>query len=131
MPLLLDTHIWLWGLLEPHRLSEPVKRALASQTEALRLSPISLWETLVLAERGRIVLDREPLGWLDRAMKATPIVEAPITFDVAIASRRVALKHQDPADRFIVATAKVFGLRLVTADPRLLQCREIEVLPNR
>lgn len=130
MPLLLDTHIWLWGLLEPHRLTGQLKRTLASQTEALRLSPISLWETLILAERGRISLDRNPRDWLDKAMKTTPILEAPITFDVAVASRSVALEHQDPADRFIVATAKVFGLRLVTADSRLLQCREIEVLPN-
>lgn len=131
MPLLLDTHIWLWGLLEPQRLTEQLKRVLASQTEALRLSPISLWETLILAERGRISLDREPKDWLDKAMKTTPVLEAPITFDVAAASRSVALDHQDPADRFIIATAKVFGLRLVTADSRLLQCREIEVLPNQ
>ena len=128
--IVLDTHIWLWGLLEPHRLAEQLKRTLASQTEALRLSPISLWETLMLAERGRISLDRDPRDWLDKAMKTTPILEVPITFDVAAASRNVALDHRDPADRFIVATAKVFELKLVTADSRLLQCREIEVLPN-
>ena len=131
MALLLDTHIWLWGLLEPHRLTEPVKQALAAETTALRLSPISLWETLMLAERGRITLDRDPLGWLDKAMKTTPVMEAPVTFDVAAASRNIALEHQDPADRFIVATAKVFDLRLVTADSRLLRCQEIKVLPNR
>lgn len=130
MALLLDTHIWLWGLLEPHRLTEPVKQALTAETTALRLSPISLWETLMLAERGRITLDRDPLGWLDKAMKTTPVMEAPITFDVATASRGIALEHQDPADRFIVATAKVFDLRLVTADLRLLRCPEIKVLPN-
>lgn len=131
MALLLDTHIWLWGLLEPHRLTEQVKQALATETTALRLSPISLWETLMLAERGRITLDRDPSGWLGKAMKASPVMEAPITFDVAAASRDIALDHQDPADRFIVATAKVFDLRLVTADSRLLRCPEIQVLPNR
>ncbi|MCY4611640.1 MAG: type II toxin-antitoxin system VapC family toxin [Gammaproteobacteria bacterium] len=130
MALLLDTHIWLWGLLEPHRLTEQVKQALAAETTALRLSPISLWETLMLAERGRITLDRDPSDWLDKAMKASPVMEAPITFDVAAASRNIALDHQDPADRFIVATAKIFDLRLVTADLRLLRCQEIMVLPN-
>ena len=51
--------------------------------------------------------------------------------DVALASRTVDVEHQDPADRFIVATAKVHGLTLVTADARLLRCRDVEVLPNR
>ena len=131
MPLLLDTHIWLWALLEPDRLAAPVKRALASATEPPRLSPISLWEALLLAERGRVVLAPDPHRWLRKAMKASPVREVPVTFEVAAASRALDLAHRDPADRFIAATARVFGLRLVTADERLLRCRDIEVLPNR
>ena len=64
-------------------------------------------------------------------MSIVPISEAPMTVDVALASRTVDVEHRDPADRFIVATAKVYGLKLVTADARLLRCRDIEVLPNR
>ena len=64
-------------------------------------------------------------------MSASPIAEAPLSIDVALASRTVDVEHQDPADRFIVATAKVYDLTLVTADARLLRCRDIEVLPNR
>ena len=48
-----------------------------------------------------------------------------------MASRSIALDHKDPADRFIAASALVFGLTLVTADARLLDCPDIEVLPNR
>lgn len=131
MPLLLDTHIWLWGLLDPDRLSDRVKRALSSESDVLRLSPISIWETLILAERGRIAVAPDPRTWLDEVMLIAPVVEVPVTFDVAVASRSVALEHRDPADRFIVASAKVFGLTLVTADERLLRCPDIEVLPNR
>ena len=64
-------------------------------------------------------------------MSTSPIAEAPLTIDVALASRTVDVEHRDPADRFIVATAKVYGLTLVTADARLLRCRDIHVLPNR
>ena len=131
MRLLLDTHIWLWSLLDPERLSDSVKRALASHEHELRLSPISVWEALLLAERGRVRLRPDPHRWLRDAMSIAPISEAPITFDVALASRTAGVEHQDPADRFIVATARVFGLTLVTADARLLRCRDIEVLPNR
>lgn len=130
MGLLLDTHIWLWGLLDPDRLSNGVRQTLASRQEELRLSPISVWEALILAERGRLTLEPDPRSWLRKAMSKCPIVEVPVTFDVVLASRNIDLEHQDPADRFIAASAKVFGLKLVTADRRLLRCPEIEVLPN-
>ena len=130
MPLLLDTHIWLWGLLDPDRLSQQVRLALSSRTDELRLSPVSVWEALVLAERGRITLEPDARSWLNKAMSLTPVVEVPVTFDVAMASRSIALEHQDPADRFIAASAKVFALTLVTADERLLRCQDIDVLPN-
>ncbi|MCY3752496.1 MAG: type II toxin-antitoxin system VapC family toxin [Alphaproteobacteria bacterium] len=129
--MLLDTHIWLWALLDPARLSRAVRVLLASPTETLRLSPISVWEAVMLAERGRIALEPDPRSWLDRALAAAPVVEAPLTFEVAMASRSIALEHRDPADRFIAASALVFGLTLVTADARLLDCPDIEVLANR
>ena len=129
--MLLDTHIWLWALLDPARLSRAVRALLASPTETLRLSPISVWEAVMLAERGRIALEPDPRSWLDRALAAAPVAEAPLTFEVAMASRSIALEHRDPADRFIAASALVFGLTLVTADARLLDCPDIEVLPNR
>ena len=129
--LLLDTHIWLWALLEPGRLSGRVRALLASPAETLRLSPVSIWEALVLAEKGRVVLEPDPRRWLDRALAVAPVTEVPMTFEVAMASRNIALDHKDPADRFIVASALVFGLTLVTADARLLDCPDIEVLASR
>jgi prevent-host-death family protein len=44
---------------------------------------------------------------------------------------RVQLPHRDPADRFLVATARVFDLTLVTADKQLIKARQAPVLPNR
>lgn len=131
MTLLLDTHIWLWGLLEPDRLSGEVHRAFAAEGVELRLSSVSVWEALLLAERGRVTLEPDPRGWLQEAISIMPIRETPVTFEVALASRTIALPHRDPADRFIAASAKVFDLTLVTADSRLLQCPDIDVLANR
>ena len=131
MALLLDTHIWLWGLLEPDRLSREVHRVLSADGVELRLSSVSIWEALLLAERGRVALEPNPRRWLQEAISIMPIRETPVTFEVALASRTIALPHHDPADRFIAASAKVFDLTLVTADSRLLQCPDIDVLPNR
>ena len=130
MGLLLDTHIWLWSLLDPDRLGDSARHALQSGENELLLSPVSVWESLLLAERGRVVLNPDPHRWLRKAMSISPVTEVPLTIDVAIASRTVDLEHQDPADRFIAATAKVHSLTLVTADTRLLRCSDIELLPG-
>lgn len=131
MKLLLDTHIWLWALLEPERLTPAVRAALESPDNELWLSPISVWEAMVLAERGRLEINATPADWVQEMVRAIPRREAPLTHDIAVASRQLSLSHQDPADRFIAATAQVMGLTLVTADERLLQSSEFDRLPNR
>ena len=129
MALLLDTHVWLWTLLDPCRLSSQARALLASNEAALHLSPISLWETLLLAERGRLRLQPNGPNWLRKARSESPVAETALTAEVAVASRALSLAHQDPADRFIAATAAVFNLKLVTSDTRLIACPDIEVIP--
>jgi PIN domain nuclease of toxin-antitoxin system len=79
MNLLLDTHVWLWSLLEPQLLSARVADALADEANEIWLSPITPWEVLILAERGRIALDPDPAVWIETALAAAPLREAPIT----------------------------------------------------
>lgn len=129
--LLLDTHIWLWGLLEPERLGQDVVRQLEDPGNELWLSPISVWETLLLAERGRLDLDATPQDWVDRQLNRVALRDAPLTREVALVSRSLELPHQDPADRFIAATAAVYQLTLVTADFRLWTSTQYEVLVSR
>ena len=62
---------------------------------------------------------------------AVPRREAPLTHEIAIMSRQLAMPHQDPADRFLAATARVLDLTLVTADKRLLDSTEFAVKANR
>lgn len=96
----------------------------------LWLSPISVWELLLLVERGRLDLDRGVEAWIARAEAVVGTREAPLTREIALESRRLELPHEDPADRFIAATAKVMGLTLVTADERLLGSRRYATLAN-
>ncbi|MGH8991196.1 MAG: type II toxin-antitoxin system VapC family toxin [Acidimicrobiia bacterium] len=131
MRLLLDTHIWLWGLLSPQRLSRKVAAALEDPENELWLSSISAWEAMILAERGRIELDSPPADWVALQLSRVPMRDAPVTRDVAIRSRTVALAHDDPADRFIAATAAAHSLTLVTADERLAKGSGYSVLVNR
>ncbi|MDH3819223.1 MAG: type II toxin-antitoxin system VapC family toxin [Myxococcales bacterium] len=118
---LLDTHVWLWSLLEPERLRKKTRALLSAPGSTLWLSPVSIWETTVLVEDRKLELDADPRRWIQDAIAASGIGEAPLNHEVALQSRELKLKHDDAADRFIAATASVYQFILVTADERLLR----------
>jgi PIN domain nuclease of toxin-antitoxin system len=128
--LLLDTHIWVWSLMDPDQLGARVTQELEDQDNDLYLSAISVWETLILGEKGRLLLEPSPQEWVREALLASPIKDLPLNREIALRSRTLALSHQDPADRWIAATAAVHELTLVTHDSALRELSEISVLPN-
>src|SRR6266536_1021659 len=73
MRFLIDTHVWLWSLVRPDALSRRVRNVLSQPRHEGWLSPISVWEIQVLAERGRVKLDDEPRRWLKEALQRTPL----------------------------------------------------------
>ena len=129
MRLLLDTHIWLWILQDPERLGRRVRRELDDPANEFWLSPISTWEALTLNLKGRIRLRGDLTDWVSRA--TAPFREAPLTHEIVRIARQLPVPQQDPADRFLAATAHVLGLTLVTADIGLLGLGEIATLANR
>jgi len=108
-----------------------VIKELGDSENELWLSPISIWELVVLYHKRRINLDQEVDAWITHKLSAVPLREAPVTYEVARETGRLRLAHRDPADRFLLATAKVFELTLVTADAHLLKVRDVSVLANR
>lgn len=131
MKLVLDTHIFLWSLLEPNHLGKRVTFELENPSNELWISPITTWEVMVLAEKRRIILHPDPVTWIRNAHRTVPFKEAPLNHEVAIQSRTIDLQHEDPADRFLAATAVVYGLTLVTADERFRRSRKFSVLFNK
>lgn len=131
MNLLLDTHIWIWNDLEPWKLASDINRALANPENQLWLSPVSIWEITVLLEKRRINLKQNFRSWADESVRDLQLQEAVISWEVAHEMRYTLLGHRDPADRFLVATAKVYDMTLVTADKRLMSVPGLRVLPNR
>ncbi len=128
MKLLLDTHIWIWFLLNPEQIAARALQRLADPSNELWLSPISTWEALMLQRKGRIRLPADLSEWLSKSTAG--IFEAPLTHEIALASQRLMF-HADPADRFLAATAQVLDLVLVTADEKLLGLPGIKTLANR
>jgi PIN domain nuclease of toxin-antitoxin system len=106
-----------------------VYRELQDSENEFWLSPISIWEAFILKGKGRIAIQGDLGDWLDDATRH--LREAPLTREIVLASEQLPLKHQDPADRFLAATAYVLDLTLVTADAHLLGLGEISTLANR
>ncbi len=123
MTALLDTHILIWWLNESGRLS-PAQQNVLSAADAgspLLVSDISLWEVATLWSLGRIELALGLRDWLDKAV-APPLVRRQ-GMSPAIAAELATLPesfHRDPADRILIATARVLGATLLTQDRRIV-----------
>jgi PIN domain nuclease of toxin-antitoxin system len=131
MRALLDTHVLIWWLNDPGRLS-PAQRGVvtaASRQSPLLVSDISLWEVATLHSLDRIALTMPLREWLDKAA-APPLVRRQ-SISPAIAARLAALPdsfHRDPADRVLVATALVLGATLLTQDRGILDAALVDTL---
>lgn len=119
--LLLDTHIWLWYLGASPNLSSSLREALDSSLGLIWLSPISVWEASVLAQKGRIRLPLAFEEWFEESMHQWVLREAAINFEIARSAHALDLPHGDPADRLLAATAMVYDLHLVTLDRHLVK----------
>ena len=128
MKLLLDTHIFVWSTLNPARLSRRATKVLADSRNEFWVSPVTTWEILFLHRKGRLKLKEGPASWISMALTRIPFREAPLTHEVALASDAITLPRRDPADAFLAATARVYGLTLVTADDNLLNGKGYSVL---
>ena len=128
MRFLLDSHIILWSAAEPEKLSQHIIAELKDDSNELWFSPISVWEIFLLAEKGRISLGPDIEKSAREIFRKIPLNEAPLNKEVVIQSRFVLLPHQDPADRFIAATAIVYDFTLVTADSRIITAKDVPVL---
>jgi PIN domain nuclease of toxin-antitoxin system len=89
-----------------------------------------MWEAFLLYRKKRIRISPDFTTWLANSLNALPVVEAPLTFEVARALTSLRVPHDDPADLFLAATAKAFELTLITADRNLIKTTGISVLAN-
>lgn len=131
MNTLLDTHILLWWHGDRGRLSGNQQDVVAgaSAEAPLLVSDISLWEVAMLHGLGRIGLTIPLREWLEKAV-APPLVRR-IGISPAVAAELATLPdsfHRDPADRILVATARVLGATLLTRDRRIVEAGLVDTL---
>ena len=123
--LLLDTHIWIWHLEGETSLMAPGVTELldrAGAKAALHVCDISAWEVAVKARKGKLHFSVDPMIWLRRAERAPGIRGLPLDREILLASTMLPGEmHNDPADRMLLAAAKLNNLPLVTADASIVE----------
>lgn len=125
--LLLDTHAFVWLVTDSPKLGRKARKHVA---RGAHVSAITFWELEMLAEAGRIRLGLTVAEARETVLR-TNIDEVPIDGTVAMTAARLGM-HRDPGDRFIVATALVFGATLMTADEKIQKMPSLRTIdPTR
>lgn len=126
--IVLDTHAWLWWCADRARIPPKLRRRLEVE-EDLAVCAISCWEIAMLVSRGRLTLSMDVRVAL-RSMAALPAIRlVPIDDDIAIEAALLGdAMHGDPADRLIVATAKLLAAPLATKDEKIRASRLVTTL---
>jgi PIN domain nuclease of toxin-antitoxin system len=123
MRMILDTHIFLWALAEPHRIPEKKRAEIESSANTVYVSSISIAEVMIKASLDKLKVDFDPV---EEAKKCG--------FELLDFSGRDALHlgklpfhHRDPFDRMLISQSLATGIPLMTEDSKfqLYDCRII------
>ena len=126
--LLMDTHVWIWLSLEKNKsLSAKSKKAMSSSDHKW-ISAISCWELAKLIEKKRISFSIPALAWIRRSLNEFNLRIADLSPEIAVESTVLRGLNRDPADQIIVATARILGIPLVTADKQILEFPEVDTI---
>lgn len=116
--ILLDTQQWVWLNDGNPRLIASLPGSIATSGGAI--SAVSVWEVAMLFEKERLKTNLPVGAKVADMLKRYPLTVVPVDAEIALLSRSLPFEHEDPADRFIAATAHRLGVPLATSDARLL-----------
>jgi PIN domain nuclease of toxin-antitoxin system len=129
--ILLDTHIWIHWMNGTDQLSPAQVRAIDQNgiSGGIGVSPISCWEIALLTSYGRLHLNLPVAEWIGAAMTHPAVTIKQLTPRVAVESTQLPdLEHRDPADRFLIATARIHDCPLLTHDRTILAYPHVQTI---
>lgn len=115
MPVLLDTHVWVWSIDDELRLTRAAVQAIEA-ADGVFVSPISLFEICQKVRIGKWPEMATHVHQLQDLLNAQSIILAAFSGDIAVAAGLLDWPHRDPFDRMLAATAVMMGMGLISAD---------------
>ena len=119
MRLLLDTHAFLWFLLDDPRLSVTAQAVIVDPLNNIEVSPASYWEIAIKTRLGKYALPESYQAFMEREIADNDFHILPIEPKHTALLTTMPLHHKDPFDRLLVAQATVEAIPLVSADSQL------------
>lgn len=116
MRYLLDTHIFIWWILDHPKLSKSFCDIIADSTSDLLFSSASAWEIVIKATLGKLSLPENAAEWIRKHLDLNRITALPITVEHALMLHELPNLHKDPFDRIMVAQARCENLTIITDD---------------
>ncbi len=129
--ILLDTHVLVWAVAEPQRLSRTASAAIrrGRQEGGLGVAAITLWELAVLFARGHLRAPGTVEDSVQSILDRSGVEVRPLTPAIAALATQFSGDYpRDPADRLIGATARAEGVALITRDEKIRECRLLNTI---
>ena len=129
MIVVLDTCAVVWAVSEPQQIPDRAARLVQAEDAEVCVSAISCAEVACASARGRIEIDRHWRHWFRHYIELNGWTVLPV--DLEASEEAYALPepfHRDPADRIIVASARLRGAPVVTADARILDYPHVKTV---
>ena len=119
MNLLLDTHAFLWWVMDDDRLPPGTRTILADPDNHLFLSAVTGWEMAIKSRLGKLKLPQGVERFVPHQIKVNGMEVLPIQMSHALQVASLPDHHHDPFDRLLIAQAQVENMPLVTADSEI------------
>ena len=132
MRLLIDTHVWIWSQESPEKLGEKTRGMLLDAANEILVSAVSTLEIARMVAVGRVVLAKELRQWIREGLRSLEAGSLAVDHDVATESYRMPEPfHRDPADRMLVASARLHGCTMISADRLILDYPHVRSVDAR
>lgn len=116
MRILLDTHIFLWFISGDTQLSTDVRDAIRDLDNEVYLSSVSIWETVIKYQLGKLPLPEPPEAYLPKQRDLHQISSLALDESSVVQLAKLPPLHRDPFDRMLICQALHNGLTVATAD---------------
>jgi len=127
MRALLDTHVFLWALLDSPKLSQRAREILVDARSTLLFSSVSSLEMAIKVRNGRLRLPAPLCRYLPNKFSELGLAPLPVEHSHAFRVAELPAHHRDPFDRLLIAQAQLEGVPLISADTQL-HAYDVEVI---